>query len=264
MSDPTKRLTRRNVLKATGGALAGLGGVLAADSASAMKVSVHRKMGRISANTANDSLNNGLGDYVDTISDYSDDPDYDPYDCGYWVPDEVCKYLKMIDQSTDHYKNPNHPDGPQGTADNGAANEAEAAKNRVDGNDYVQAAIKSGRSLHFIQDIGTLPHTGREAEQIDDMDIHYDFEAYIRDNWDAYFKDDAQTSCEMVVDEKGDVQYWANSNAEMSHSRLQDQWWDISIASTYYYPETRDAQGWSIDDAACLSNGMLQWAWQNA
>lgn len=262
-NDTTNRPTRRNVLKATGGALAGLGGVMAANPASAQEPSLHRKFGRLNANITCDRLNNSLCDYVDTISDYSDDPDHDPVDCSYVTPDEVCDYLKTIDQSWNHYLNTVDWDGREGNADRGAADNAEDARSRVNNNDYVEAAIKSGRSLHFIQDIGTLVHTGREGEQASDRDIHYDFEDWVDNNWDNYFKDRADTTGYMSIDEKDDIEYWAWENAEMSHSRLEDQWYDIKY-SGYYYDSTKEAQGWSVYDASHLSNGTLQWVWENA
>lgn len=262
-NDSANRPTRRNVLKATGGALAGLGGVMAADPAVAQRKSIHRKFGRLSADITCNRLNNSLCDYVDTISDYSDDPDDDPYDCGWSTPDEVCDWLKKFDQSRHHYLNTEDWDGGAGLADQGAANEAEAARSRVNNNDYIQAAIKTGRSLHFIQDIGTLVHTGREIEQVNDRDIHHDFEAWVGNNWDSYFKGRADTTGYMNIDSKADIESWAWSNAEMSHSRLEDQWYDIKY-SGYYYNSTKEAQGWSVYDASHLSNGTLQWIWENA
>jgi hypothetical protein len=237
---------------------------MAADPVAAHAKSVHRRMGRLSAQNMCDELNNSLCDYVDTISDYADDPDDDPVYCPSDYPDDVCDFLSTIDQSWNHYLNTQHSTGEKGNADQNAADEADAAKSRVDGNDYVEGAIKTGRALHYIQDAGTLVHTGREGEQAADYSIHYDFESWVRDNWGSYFKDDADTGSIMHMDGTGDIQSWTWNLADWAHDDLQDQWWDIDDGGSYYYSSTQDAQAARIADAAVFSNGTVHWIWENA
>lgn len=236
---------------------------MAADPVAAHEPSFHRKMGKFTAENWCDELNNSLCDYTDTISDYSDDPDDDPYYCPSDYPDDVCSFLSTIDQSWNHYLNPEHWSGEKGNVDHEAADAADAAKSRVDGNDYIDAAIKTGRALHFIQDAGTLVHTGRETEQADDYSIHYEYENWVDNNWSSYFKDKADTNGSQTVTSKSDVQDGTHTMARVSHSWLEEQWSDIKY-SGYYSSSTKEAQGYCIADCAFYSHGAIDWIWQNA
>lgn len=260
-NDTSNRLSRRSVLKTTGGALAGLGAGVAAEPAMAQGMSIHRKWGRTCAENMAEQMNNSLEDYVDTISDYSDDPDEDPYYCPSDYPDYVCDFLSTVDQSHDHYLNPeNTPE--TGVVHEKAADAADAAKTRVENDDYIEGAIKTGRALHFIQDAATLVHAGREAEQGANRDIHHDFEIMVRDNW-SYFEDNASQTSTLDMSSKSDVQSATHGMATMSHAWLQEQWDDIEDHGSYN-SSTKDAQGYCITDGALRCNGMLEWAWQNA
>jgi hypothetical protein len=236
---------------------------VAADPAAAQSVSIHRKWGRLSAQNMCNNLNNSLCDYVDTISDYADDPDDDPVYCPSDYPDEVCDFLSTIDQPWNHYLNTEHWSGEKGNADHNAADEADAARSRVNNSDYVEGAIKTGRMLHYIQDVGTLVHTGRESEQAADYSIHYKFEDWVSNNWDNFFKDKADQTYAQDMSGKSEIQDVTHSQAYMSHSWLQEQWYDIKYPGSYY-SFTKDAQGYCINDASIYSNGAVEWIWEYA
>lgn len=257
------RPTRRTILKASSGALAGLGGLVAAQPTAAHERSVHREMGWYVADNMCDELNNSLCEYKDTIKDYSDDPDNDPFYCEDSYPDDVCEFLDTVDQSIDHYLNTQHDSGRDlGRAHIEAADEAEAAKSRVDSNDYVEAAIKTGRSLHFIQDAGTLVHTGRENEQRKDRSIHTEFEDWVDDRW-YYYEYEADTESISHMDSRDDIQEAVRDLADSTHDALQDQWWDIEDGRSYAR-STRRAQEDQVELAQEYSNGTVHWIWENA
>jgi len=265
MDNPENSMTRpsrRTIIKASSGALAGSVGLVASQPAAAHERSVHKEMGWYVADNICDELNNSICDYKNTIKDYSEDPDNDPYYCGDENPDEVCDFLDTVDQSIDHYVNPQHDYGVQGRAHIEAADEAEAAKSRIDSNDYVEAAIKTGRSLHFIQDAGTLVHTGRESEQAYDRSIHTEFEDWVDNKW-LYFEDNAETESISDINSRDDIQEAVKDLADSTHDALQKKWWDIKDGKSYART-TRHAQEDQIESAQECSNGTVHWIWENA
>lgn len=261
-NDSSLRPTRRNVLKVAGGSLAGFTGLMAADTAAAQYASVHRKCARTSADNMAQKLDNSLSDYVDTISEYGPDPDNDPYYCDSDVSDDICDFLTTVDQSYGHYLNTER--SPEtGDAHVNGADEAAAAESRVNNNDYLEAAIKTGRATHFFIDAATPVHTGRELEQGDNYDIHFDFESWVANNFDDYFADNADQTWDDYIDSKSDVQSHIHDQAYMSNSWLNEQWYDFKNPGSYD-TDTRDAQGYCFNDAQIYSNGMITWVWQNA
>ncbi|WP_254767264.1 hypothetical protein [Salinilacihabitans rarus] len=252
-NDPATRPNRRSVLRAAGGALAGVAVATAPAPVAAADPSAHRRMARLAAENACGELDNGLCDYLDTVEEYADDPDDDPYHCPGWYPDRVCEVLDAVVRLREH----------GGTVDEKAATEAAAAKRRVDDGDYVEAAIETGRALHFVQDAGTLVNAGREVEQAVDYDVRTEYERWLDETWNENFADAADTGASEDVGSEDDVRNLTRTLADRTREAIEDRWHDVEDPSEYD-DETVAAQRDRIRDAAAVSNGTVRWIWENA
>jgi hypothetical protein len=247
---------RRTVLKSIGGAAGGIGITVASTGdARAMKGHVHREWAEQAAQRVSDN-NDGPPDHlVDDIRGAASEPDDGNYEdcCG------LGEYFDEINQGYTHYRNPYDRAGHGHTY---AEKRAKKAKDyRTDGHVY-SAAEYTGRAIHYIQDLGTLVHTGREDEQIKTGEIHHDYEQWVLDNWKNTFSDAADYGGYNTIHSSDDVKWFANQVAYDSHDLLNKHWDDIQSRRPYKY-ETWEATEQQIKDATGTIQGVINWIWNS-
>jgi hypothetical protein len=247
---------RRTVLKSIGGAAGGIGITVAAtEDARAMRGHVHREWGEQAAQRVSDN-NDGPPDHlVDNIRAAASEPDDGDYDhcCG------KGDYFDAIVQGYTHYRNPEDNDG---VGDLYAKDRAEKAKDyRTNGSVYT-AAEYTGRAIHYIQDLGTLVHTGREYEQARTSDIHHDYEQWVLDNWENTFSDAADYGGYNTIHDPDDIRWFANQVAVDSHKQLNEHWDDIQDRGPYK-DATEEATKEQIKDATGVVQGVIDWIWNS-
>jgi len=138
-------------------------------------VSTHRKMARLSAEKMNVGGKN-------EIAGHADDPDYWDPNIPNWLPGFVKDAINQVMHSYGHYYNPSLLGGTGGAPSNAKEyyNKAESSENSGDTSD---AREKAGWACHFMVDVGQPLHTGAEASQAANSQIHYDYEGWVADNW---------------------------------------------------------------------------------
>ncbi len=255
-NDSRKRYGRRSVLKAFGATTGSLAVVsLGSGRGRAIEPSSHRSWSEVAANNSGDFASA----YAPQISDYSDDPDEDDLYIPFGAGQEVRDFLNTIDQGWNHYKNPSLGSGaaPQNTANK----VDEAVYKMNNGYHLSEVAEATGWALHYVQDIANVLHTGRELEQHNDNSIHFDYEAYIDDNWTSgiVWQDVVDRHGYNLYNDISHIQDDVYEFAQTSHDRLGTAW--PYIRDKNYNSTVYDVTKENLEDAAYIVNGIVRFIW---
>lgn len=255
-NDFRRRIGRRGALKAFGGFAGGIGlASVTSERGRAMEPSTHRSWSQVAAENSGDTA----AAYAPQISDYSDDPDEDDLYVPFGIDDDIEGFLNTIDQGWNHYKNPSRGTG---AAPKNAANKADEALYKENhGYHRSEVAEAIGWSIHYVQDVANVLHTGREFEQWNDPSIHYDYEAYIDDNWTSgiVWEDEIDNLGYNLYNDVAHIRDDVYDFAQTSHDRLQTAW--PYIEDRNYNPTVYDVTKDNLRQASYIVNGIIRFVW---
>jgi hypothetical protein len=266
-------ISRRSALMKIGGTAGSAALVgLSSTPAAAMKRGVHKKWARRAAEQVKSQRGNGHI-LVDEIAENADEPDENGYACSDRIRnyeckkysncgEKICETLDHANQAYTHYRNPERGPYGLGRAHKKARWKAEEARDEAtDSNtNWSYVAEMTARSIHYIQDVGTLVHAGKGAAQSFNRDIHKMWEVEVRDNWDRYFSEgvsDANGSYD-GIESASEVQAYAELVAGNSHDALHDNWEDLEDPGDYNYSTWSDQRS-CIRSATQTIHGTIDW-----
>ena len=268
-------ISRRSALVKIGGTAGSAALVgLTSTPAAAMKRPVHRKWARQAAEQVKSQRGNGHI-LVDAIAKNADEPDENPYECSDTIREyecdkyencgeRICQLLEEANQPYTHYRNPERAEWAGGLGMAHSKAKAKAKKARDEATDsnttWSNVAEMTARSIHYIQDVGTLVHAGKGATQISNTDIHFDWEEEVINNWDSYFSkgvSDANGSY-AGIERASEVKAYTDIVAGKSHDALHNNWGDLKDPGDYNH-STWSAQRDCIRSATATIHGTIDW-----
>jgi hypothetical protein len=171
----------------------------------------------------------GISDtYANVSRDYSGVPD--GWDTGFW-------------QSYNHYWNPALN---QGYAPLNCAKFVNDARSYHRSSQLTNAYKNLGYSTHYMSDLGNPMHTGKEANQTLNKNLHYAYENYVTSNWNSGYKYENKYSSATSYYVITDPMQSSKNLAIYSNARLEELYQIV-----YLYPETfgSNSQVISITDS---------------